>query len=206
MALMTTATCLQLILAPGLLISYFCHHLAVLSLSFLHFSLSYSSTESPLLWIRADPDMEYLAEVHFNQPVQMWVRMWLWFTNQSWRGQLIFWSIVALHFTWLSVLRLVLKFLIYLHYFSCLNIWFYVEVHQMRTKILVSNLCLTCHLIIKTELKELRWKLLFELRNFVYSVWLIYIYIYIYISVSVGVPCKKGPSTVGEDFFFFVWF
>lgn len=32
-----------------------------------------SSTESPLLWIRADPDMEYLAEVHFNQPVQMWI-------------------------------------------------------------------------------------------------------------------------------------
>ncbi|KAK7265025.1 hypothetical protein RJT34_32641 [Clitoria ternatea] len=32
-----------------------------------------NSTESPLLWIRADPDMEYLAEVHFNQPVQMWI-------------------------------------------------------------------------------------------------------------------------------------
>nr|XP_025616525.1 transcription initiation factor TFIID subunit 2 isoform X5 [Arachis hypogaea] len=32
-----------------------------------------SSTESPLLWIRADPDMEYLAEIHFNQPVQMWI-------------------------------------------------------------------------------------------------------------------------------------
>ncbi|XP_004508576.1 transcription initiation factor TFIID subunit 2 isoform X2 [Cicer arietinum] len=32
-----------------------------------------SSTESPLLWIRADPDMEYLAENHFNQPVQMWI-------------------------------------------------------------------------------------------------------------------------------------
>ncbi|CAJ1944350.1 unnamed protein product [Sphenostylis stenocarpa] len=32
-----------------------------------------SNTESPLLWIRADPDMEYLAEVHFNQPVQMWI-------------------------------------------------------------------------------------------------------------------------------------
>ncbi|KHN15152.1 Transcription initiation factor TFIID subunit 2 [Glycine soja] len=31
------------------------------------------NTESPLLWIRADPDMEYLAEVHFNQPVQMWI-------------------------------------------------------------------------------------------------------------------------------------
>ena len=119
-------------------------------ISFLHFSLSYSSTESPLLWIRADPDMEYLAEVHFNQPVQMWVRMRLY-----WRSQLIFWSIVGLHFTGLSVLHLLLKFLIYLHYFSCLNIRFDVEVHQMRTKILVSNLCLTCHLIIKTELKEL---------------------------------------------------
>ncbi|KAF7838614.1 transcription initiation factor TFIID subunit 2 isoform X1 [Senna tora] len=32
-----------------------------------------SSTESPLLWIRADPEMEYLAEIHFNQPVQMWI-------------------------------------------------------------------------------------------------------------------------------------
>ncbi|XP_012092957.1 transcription initiation factor TFIID subunit 2 isoform X2 [Jatropha curcas] len=32
-----------------------------------------SSLESPLLWIRADPEMEYLAEIHFNQPVQMWI-------------------------------------------------------------------------------------------------------------------------------------
>ncbi|XP_022738715.1 transcription initiation factor TFIID subunit 2 isoform X2 [Durio zibethinus] len=32
-----------------------------------------SSVESPLLWIRADPEMEYLAEIHFNQPVQMWI-------------------------------------------------------------------------------------------------------------------------------------
>ncbi|KAJ7956578.1 transcription initiation factor TFIID subunit 2 [Quillaja saponaria] len=32
-----------------------------------------SSTESPLLWMRADPEMEYLAEIHFNQPVQMWI-------------------------------------------------------------------------------------------------------------------------------------
>lgn len=31
--------------------------------------------ESPLLWMRADPEMEYLAEIHFNQPVQMWVCM-----------------------------------------------------------------------------------------------------------------------------------
>ncbi|KAK1359659.1 Transcription initiation factor TFIID subunit 2 [Heracleum sosnowskyi] len=31
------------------------------------------SNESPLLWIRADPEMEYLAEIHFNQPVQMWI-------------------------------------------------------------------------------------------------------------------------------------
>ncbi|KAI3471792.1 hypothetical protein Pfo_028445 [Paulownia fortunei] len=30
-------------------------------------------SESPLLWLRADPEMEYLAEVHFNQPVQMWI-------------------------------------------------------------------------------------------------------------------------------------
>ncbi|GMH30011.1 hypothetical protein Nepgr_031854 [Nepenthes gracilis] len=32
-----------------------------------------SGTESPLLWLRADPEMEYLAEIHFNQPVQMWI-------------------------------------------------------------------------------------------------------------------------------------
>ncbi|KAG9445715.1 hypothetical protein H6P81_011843 [Aristolochia fimbriata] len=32
-----------------------------------------SSVESPLLWIRVDPEMEYLAEVHFHQPVQMWI-------------------------------------------------------------------------------------------------------------------------------------
>ncbi|KAE8675596.1 Transcription initiation factor TFIID subunit 2 [Hibiscus syriacus] len=32
-----------------------------------------SSVDSPLLWIRADPEMEYLTEIHFNQPVQMWI-------------------------------------------------------------------------------------------------------------------------------------
>ncbi|XP_010265284.1 PREDICTED: transcription initiation factor TFIID subunit 2 isoform X2 [Nelumbo nucifera] len=32
-----------------------------------------SSAESPLLWLRADPEMEYLAEIHFSQPVQMWI-------------------------------------------------------------------------------------------------------------------------------------
>ncbi|KAJ4835519.1 Transcription initiation factor TFIID subunit 2 [Turnera subulata] len=32
-----------------------------------------SSSESPLSWIRADPEMEYLAEIHFNQPLQMWI-------------------------------------------------------------------------------------------------------------------------------------
>ncbi|OVA05041.1 Peptidase M1 [Macleaya cordata] len=31
------------------------------------------NAESPLLWLRADPEMEYLAEIHFNQPVQMWI-------------------------------------------------------------------------------------------------------------------------------------
>lgn len=36
--------------------------------------LSHFSVESPLLWLRADPEMEYLAEIHFHQPVQMWVR------------------------------------------------------------------------------------------------------------------------------------
>lgn len=35
----------------------------------------FCSSESPLLWMRADPEMEYLAEIHFNQPIQMWVRM-----------------------------------------------------------------------------------------------------------------------------------
>ncbi|KAL9250327.1 Transcription initiation factor TFIID subunit 2-like protein [Drosera capensis] len=34
--------------------------------------------ESPLLWLRADPLMEYLAEIHFNQPVQMWVLLETW--------------------------------------------------------------------------------------------------------------------------------
>ena len=33
------------------------------------------SSDSPLLWLRADPEMEYLAEIHFNQPVQMWVSL-----------------------------------------------------------------------------------------------------------------------------------
>lgn len=31
------------------------------------------NSDSPLLWLKADPEMEYLAEVHFNQPVQMWI-------------------------------------------------------------------------------------------------------------------------------------
>ncbi|THU57785.1 hypothetical protein C4D60_Mb03t07200 [Musa balbisiana] len=32
-----------------------------------------SGVDSPLLWIRVDPEMEYLAEIHFYQPVQMWI-------------------------------------------------------------------------------------------------------------------------------------
>ncbi|KAJ4974000.1 hypothetical protein NE237_007174 [Protea cynaroides] len=36
-------------------------------------SVDIRSNESPLLWIRADPEMEYLAEIHFNQPIQMWI-------------------------------------------------------------------------------------------------------------------------------------
>lgn len=32
-----------------------------------------SSMDSPLLWIRVDPDMEYIAEINFHQPVQMWI-------------------------------------------------------------------------------------------------------------------------------------
>ncbi|GMQ11180.1 hypothetical protein CsSME_00053926 [Camellia sinensis var. sinensis] len=32
-----------------------------------------SNVDSPLLWLRADPELEYLAEINFNQPVQMWV-------------------------------------------------------------------------------------------------------------------------------------
>ncbi|WOL20068.1 hypothetical protein Cni_G28870 [Canna indica] len=32
-----------------------------------------SGIDSPLLWIRVDPEMEYLAEIHFYQPVQMWI-------------------------------------------------------------------------------------------------------------------------------------
>ena len=30
--------------------------------------------ESPLLWLRADPEMEYLAEINIHQHVQMWFR------------------------------------------------------------------------------------------------------------------------------------
>eukprot|EP00249_Psilotum_nudum_P022024 c28343_g3_i2 orf=253-2820(-) len=29
--------------------------------------------ESPLLWVRADPQLEYLAEIHVHQPEQMWI-------------------------------------------------------------------------------------------------------------------------------------
>ncbi|XP_078444171.1 TBP-associated factor 2 isoform X2 [Wolffia australiana] len=29
--------------------------------------------DSPLLWLRVDPEMEYLAEIHFHQPAQMWI-------------------------------------------------------------------------------------------------------------------------------------
>ncbi|XP_044968622.1 transcription initiation factor TFIID subunit 2-like [Hordeum vulgare subsp. vulgare] len=32
-----------------------------------------TSMDSPLLWIRVDPEMEYLAEIHFHQPIQMWI-------------------------------------------------------------------------------------------------------------------------------------
>lgn len=32
-----------------------------------------TSMDAPLLWIRVDPEMEYLAEIHFHQPVQMWI-------------------------------------------------------------------------------------------------------------------------------------
>lgn len=31
------------------------------------------SIESPLLWLRADPQMEYLAEIQLHQPEQMWI-------------------------------------------------------------------------------------------------------------------------------------
>ncbi|KAK1407423.1 hypothetical protein QVD17_39039 [Tagetes erecta] len=32
-----------------------------------------SNIDSSLQWLRADPEMEYLAEIHFNQPVHMWI-------------------------------------------------------------------------------------------------------------------------------------
>ncbi|ESQ27774.1 hypothetical protein EUTSA_v10018013mg [Eutrema salsugineum] len=32
-----------------------------------------TSIESPLAWIKVDPEMEYIAEVHLHQPLQMWV-------------------------------------------------------------------------------------------------------------------------------------
>lgn len=31
------------------------------------------SLESPLLWIRGDPELEYLAELNLLQPEHMWV-------------------------------------------------------------------------------------------------------------------------------------
>ncbi|GLJ49640.1 hypothetical protein SUGI_1053220 [Cryptomeria japonica] len=34
---------------------------------------SRSGLESPLLWLRADPEMEYLAEINIHQPLQMWI-------------------------------------------------------------------------------------------------------------------------------------
>lgn len=34
---------------------------------------SRTGLESPLLWLRADPEMEYLAEIKVLQPVQMWI-------------------------------------------------------------------------------------------------------------------------------------
>ncbi|XP_020679173.1 transcription initiation factor TFIID subunit 2 isoform X1 [Dendrobium catenatum] len=32
-----------------------------------------TSMDSPLLWIRVDPEMEFLADVHFHQPIHMWI-------------------------------------------------------------------------------------------------------------------------------------
>ncbi|KAL6003622.1 hypothetical protein ACLOJK_023855 [Asimina triloba] len=36
-------------------------------------NFSFCSAESPLLWVRVDPELEYLAEIQFHQPVQMWI-------------------------------------------------------------------------------------------------------------------------------------
>jgi hypothetical protein len=33
--------------------------------------------ESPLLWLRADPEMEYLVDIQIHQPVQMWISLQL---------------------------------------------------------------------------------------------------------------------------------
>lgn len=33
----------------------------------------FGSLESPLLWIRGDPELEYLAELNLRQPEPMWV-------------------------------------------------------------------------------------------------------------------------------------
>lgn len=46
------------------------------------YQYGYCSSDSPLLWLRADPEMEYLAEVHFKQPVQMWVSV-KWRSNKT---------------------------------------------------------------------------------------------------------------------------
>ena len=34
---------------------------------------SRTGLESPLLWLRADPEMEYLENIQIHQPVQMWI-------------------------------------------------------------------------------------------------------------------------------------
>ena len=39
------------------------------------------SMDSPLLWLRVDPEIEYLAEIRFHQPAQMWVSRYFYFTR-----------------------------------------------------------------------------------------------------------------------------
>ena len=33
---------------------------------------AHSNTESPSSWLKVDPEIEYLAEIHINQPAQKW--------------------------------------------------------------------------------------------------------------------------------------
>ena len=45
----------------------------IVLLQYIHICIYSASLESPLLWLRADPELEYLAELNLLQPEHMWV-------------------------------------------------------------------------------------------------------------------------------------